>query len=239
MSRIRVLIADDHRLFRQGLRHVCEVAGDIEVVGEAENGSQAVRLAEELQPDIVLMDVQMPEQDGVQATRLITGRNTNIRIIILSMYRQDQYVFEAIRAGAQGYLLKDIDENELLEAIRAVSRGEALVDPTLAVRVLEEFRRMSQENRGSSTAEKLTEGEMQVLRLVAQGADNKTVATRLSLSQRTVANRLSEIYRKLHVNSRTQATLLALRHGWVEIDSESSEGKAGADANEAGDRDKV
>lgn len=233
MSPIRVLIADDHRLFRQGLRHVCEAAGDIEVVGEAENGSQAVRLAKELQPDIVLMDIQMPGQDGVQATHLITAHNTNTRIIILTMYRQDQYVFEAIRAGAQGYLLKDIDENELIEAIRAVHRGEALVDPTLAVHVLEEFRRLSQENRGGSSVEKLTEGEMQVLRLVAQGADNKTVAARLSLSQRTVANRLSEIYRKLHVNSRTQAALLALRQGWVEIAPENHRGDA--EANETCD----
>jgi len=227
MSRIRVLIADDHRLFRQGLRHVCEAAGDIEVIGEAENGSQSVQLAHELQPDVVLMDIQMPEQDGVQATRLITSRNPNTRIIILTMYRQDQYVFEAIQAGAQGYLLKDIDENELIEAIRAVHRGEALIDPTLAVRVLEEFRRLSQEHREDSQIEKLTDGEMQVLRLVTQGADNKTVARALSLSQRTVANRLSEIYRKLHVNSRTQAALHALRHGWVQLAPEDHEDDMG------------
>ena len=218
MSPIRVLIADDHRLFRQGLRYVCQVGG-IEVVGEAEDGWEAVRLARQLQPDVILMDIRMPGLDGVEATRRITGSHPGIRIIILTMYRQDQYVFEAIKAGAHGYLLKDIDEKELIEAIRAVHRGDALINPTLAARLLEEFRRLSQEKPTGET-EELTEGEMQVLRLVAQGADNRTIAERLCISERTVANRLSEIYRKLHVNSRTQAALVALRRGWVSLEEE-------------------
>lgn len=218
MSPIRVLIADDHRLFRQGLRYVCQ-AGGIEVVGEAEDGWEAVRLARQLQPDVILMDIRMPGLDGVEATRRITGSHPGIRIIILTMYRQDQYVFEAIKAGAHGYLLKDIDEKELIEAIRAVHRGDALINPTLAARLLEEFRRLSQEKPTGET-EELTEGEMQVLRLVAQGADNRTIAERLCISERTVANRLSEIYRKLHVNSRTQAALVALRRGWVSLEEE-------------------
>lgn len=219
MSPLRVLIADDHRLFRQGLRHVCEAAGDIEVVGEAADGWEAVHLARQLRPDVVLMDIQMPGQDGVEATRLIVANDPAIRVIILTMYRQDQYVFEAIKAGARGYLLKDVDERELVEAIRAVCRGEALINPSLAVRLLEEFRRLSQlESAGES--EELTQGEMQVLRLVSQGADNKSVAGQLALSERTVANRLSEIYRKLHVSSRTQAALEALRRGWVTLESD-------------------
>ena len=222
MPPIRVLIADDHRLFRQGLRYVCQAAGGIEVVGEAENGHEAVRLAQELKPDVILMDIRMPGPDGVEATRLITSRVPSARVIILTMYRQDQYVFEAIKAGARGYLLKDIDEKELVEAIRAVHRGDALINPSLAARLLEEFRRLSRGERGSET-EDLTEGEMEVLRLVAQGADNKTVADRLALSERTVANRLSEIYRKLHVNSRTQAALVALRRGWVTLEDESQD----------------
>ncbi|MHA2616809.1 MAG: response regulator [bacterium JZ-2024 1] len=218
MSPIRVLIADDHRLFRQGLRYVCQ-AGGIEVVGEAADGWEAVRLARQLRPDIILMDIRMPGLDGVEATRLITANLPGVRIIILTMYRQDQYVFEAIKAGAQGYLLKDIDEKELVEAIHAVHRGDALINPTLAARLLEEFRRMSQGETLEGT-EELTEGEMQVLRLVAQGADNRTVAERLAISERTVANRLSEIYRKLHVNNRVQATLIALRRGWVSLEEE-------------------
>lgn len=219
MPPISVLIADDHRLFRQGLCYVCE-SGGLTVVGEAGNGQEAVELARQLKPDIVLMDVQMPVLDGVQATALITQQSPATRVIVLTMYRQDQYVFEAIKAGARGYLLKDIDEQELLEAVRAVHRGEALVNPTLATHLLEEFRRLSQAASGEETLETLTPGEMEVLRLVAQGADNKTIAERLTLSERTVANRLSEIYQKLHVNSRTQAALVALRRGWAPLERE-------------------
>ena len=220
LNSIHVLLADDHRLFRQGLRRVLETCENIEVVGEAENGKQAVQLAWQLKPDIVLMDIQMPELDGVQATYLITEANPTVQVIILTMYRQDQYVFEAIKAGARGYLLKDIDESQLIKDVQAVHRGEALVDPSLATKVLDEFRRLSAAESSSTTVETLTEGEMQVLRLVAQGADNKTVAERLCLSERTVANRLSEIYNKLHVNSRTQAALIALRRGWASLNEE-------------------
>ncbi len=217
-SSIRVLIADDHRLVRQGLRQICETVGHLEVVGEAENGREAVELARRLQPDVVLMDISMPVLDGVEATRLITAQSPAVRVIILTMYKQDRFVFEAIKAGARGYLLKDVDEQELVDAVRAVHRGEALIDPGLATRLLEEFRRLS---RGEGPREEeLTDGEMQVLRLVAQGLDNKTIARRLSLSERTVINRLSEIYQKLHVASRTQAALEALRRGWATLDRE-------------------
>jgi len=215
MSPIRVLIADDHRLFRQGLRQICEVLGRFEVVGEAENGQEAVEMARRLKPDIVLMDIQMPVLDGVEATRLITADNPAVRVLVLTMYRQDRYVFEAIKAGARGYLLKDIDEQEFVDAVRAVHRGEALIDPGLAARLLDEFRRLSQD---AVDVEELTPGEMEVLRLVAQGLDNKTIAVQLSLTERTVTNRLSEIYQKLHVASRTQAALVALRRGWVTLE---------------------
>jgi len=214
MPPTRILLADDHRLFRQGLRHVCETAGNLIVVAEAKDGLQAVRLACETCPDVVLMDIQMPHLDGVEATRQIVTACPQVRVIVLTMYREDRYVFEAVKAGAQGYLLKDIDERELVEAVQRVARGEALIDPGLAARLLEEFRRLSH----VEGLEDLTEGEMQVLRLVAQGADNKTVAQMLHLSNRTVANRLSEIYHKLHVNSRTQAALLALRKGWASLE---------------------
>ncbi len=218
MTPIRVLIADDHRLFRQGLRQICETVGHLEVVGEAENGEEAVELARRLRPDVVLMDIRMPVRDGVEATRLITESVPSARIIILTMYRQDQYVFEAIKAGARGYLLKDIDEQELVDAVRAVHRGEALIDPGLAARLLEEFRRLSQSS--AEVVEELTPAEMDVLRLVAQGLDNKSIALRLKLSERTVTNRLSEIYQKLHVANRTQAALLALRRGWALLKEE-------------------
>ena len=230
MSLIRVLIADDHRIVRQGLRHVCELAGGFRVVGEAENGQQAVKLARQLQPDVILMDINMPVWDGVQATSLIVDANPSARVIILTMYRQDQYVFQAIKAGARGYLLKDIDEQDLIAAIRAVHRGEALIDPSLAVKLLDEFRRVSQLADKIEEAESLTKAEMEVLRLVAQGADNRAVAERLALSPRTIANRLSSVYDKLHVNSRTQAALVALRRGWATLESEEWNEKRGTDA---------
>jgi DNA-binding NarL/FixJ family response regulator len=220
MSSIRVLIADDHRIVRQGLRHVCELGG-LTVVGEAEDGREAVKLAWQLQPDVILMDINMPVLDGVQATHLIVEADPSVRVIILTMYRQDRYVFEAVKAGARGYLLKDIDEQGLVVAIRAVHQGDALINPSLAVKLLDEFRRLGQMADEAEDMEGLTQGEMEVLRLVAQGADNKAIAERLALSERTVANRLSSVYEKLHVNSRTQATLAALRRGWVTLDEDT------------------
>jgi DNA-binding NarL/FixJ family response regulator len=218
MARIRVLIADDHRIFRQGLRQICEALGNFDVVGEAENGRQALELAQQLRPDVILMDINMPVLDGVQASRLISESIPSARVVMLTMYRQDAYVFEAIKAGAQGYLLKDADEQELIDTVVAVHRGEALIDPGLASRVLEEFRRLSQLPGGNAPIEDLTPAEMNVLCLVAEGADNKTIAERLSLSERTVANRLSTTYSKLQVNNRTQAALVALRRGWATLD---------------------
>ena len=220
MSSIRVLIADDHRIVRQGLRHVCEFGG-LTVVGEAEDGREAVKLARQLRPDVILMDINMPVLDGVQATSLIVEADPSVQVIILTMYRQDRYVFEAVKAGARGYLLKDIDEQDLVAAIRAVHQGDALINPSLAVKLLDEFRRLGQMADEAEDMEGLTQGEMEVLRLVAQGADNKAIAERLALSERTVANRLSSVYEKLHVNSRTQATLAALRRGWVTLDEDT------------------
>jgi DNA-binding NarL/FixJ family response regulator len=222
MSSIRVLIADDHRLFRQGLRQICETKGGFDVVGEAENGQEAVDLARQLVPDVILMDIRMPVLDGVQATRLITEEDPSVRVIVLTMYRQDSFLFDAIKAGAWGYLLKDTDWHDLLEAIRAVHRGEALVSPGLAARLLEEFRRPSQPSDARKQVKALSQGEMDVLLLVTQGADNKTIAEQLGLSEKTVANRLSNVYNKLHVNSRTQAALYALRRGWASLDPKGS-----------------
>jgi DNA-binding NarL/FixJ family response regulator len=221
MLAIRILIADDHRLFRQGLRQICELKGGFEVVGEAANGQEAIEMARSLKPEIILMDIRMPKVDGVQATSTITAENPESRIIILTMQREDRFVFDAIKAGARGYLLKEIDAEILLGAIRSVHQGQALVDPLMAGKLLDEFRRLSDPNAADQEKlEQLTEGEMEVLRQVAQGADNKEIAKQLNLSESTVANRLRDIYQKLHVNNRTQAALYALRRGWASLDEE-------------------
>jgi DNA-binding NarL/FixJ family response regulator len=220
VSSIRILIADDHRLFRQGLRRLCEARRGFDVIGEARDGQEAVELARCLKPDVILMDIQMPKLDGVRATRLIMEHEPSARVIMLTALQQDAYVFEAIKAGARGYLFKDADVDELLEGIQAVHRGEALINAHLAARVLDEFRRLSQPPDTPEEIEKLTPGEMDVLLLVAQGEDNKLIAERLALAEKTVSNRLSDIYGKLHVNNRTQAALYALRRGWARLDQE-------------------
>ena len=214
---VRILIVDDHRLFRLGLRQACESAADeFEVVAEASNGKEGVDLCRQLRPDVVLMDISMPVMDGVQATRQISDENLAGGVIIVTVLRDDQHIFEAIKAGARGYLLKDIGETEIINAIRAVSQGEALIDSHVASLVLNEFRRLNQP-RPFPEFEQLTEGEMDILILVAQGEDNPTIAQRLNLSEKTIVNRLTAIYQKLHVNNRTQAALHALRQGWAPL----------------------
>ncbi|MFN2165833.1 MAG: response regulator [Anaerolineae bacterium] len=215
MPPIRILIADDHTLVRQGLRQLCEGLGGFTVVAEAENGAQAVVLARTAQPDVILMDIVMPDMDGVEAICEIVHETPTARIIALTMYRQEQYMLAAIRAGARGYLLKTVDARELIAAIEAVCRGDYLIDPIIAARVLSEFHLGMPE---LPRVEPLTEGEMAVLRLVAQGVDNQDIAQALGYSVYTVANRLRTIYEKLHVTNRTQAALYALRQGWATLD---------------------
>jgi DNA-binding NarL/FixJ family response regulator len=216
MSPIRLLIADDHTLVRQGLRQLCETLGGFTVVAEAENGAQAVALARTTRPGVILMDIVMPDVDGTEAIRQIMAETPAARIIALTMYRQEQYVLDAIRAGARGYLLKSVDAGELFAAIEAVHRGEFLIDPIIAARVLSEFHLAMPPQ--VPRVEPLTEAEMAVLRLVAQGVENEEIARTLNYSVYTVANRLRTIYDKLHVTNRTQAALYALRQGWATLD---------------------
>uniref|UniRef100_UPI00059D224F response regulator transcription factor n=1 Tax=Geotalea uraniireducens TaxID=351604 RepID=UPI00059D224F len=212
---IRVLLADDHQLFREGLRHICEAVGEFEVVGEAATGTEAVTMARDLNPDVVLMDIQMPEMDGVRATAAITCERPDARVIILTMYRQDTYVFEAIKAGARGYLLKDGSGDDVVAAVRSVAQGGVILPPDMASLVFEEFRRLAGDEQDGVPDERLTPGEMDVLLRIAQGDDNRQIAAALNVTTKTVANRLSEIFSKLHVKNRTQAALTALRKGWA------------------------
>jgi len=216
MPRIRIQIADDHTLVRQGLRQLCEGMGGFTVVAEAANGAQVVTLARTAQPDVILMDIVMPDVDGVSAIRQIMRESPNTRITALTMYREEQYMLDAIRAGARGYLLKTVEARDLIAAIEAVHRGDYLIDPLIAARVLSEFHLATPPQ--APTVELLTEGEMAVLRLVARGVENEEIARTLNFSVYTVANRLRTIYEKLHVTNRTQAALYALRQGWATLD---------------------
>ena len=215
MPPIRILIADDHTLMRQGLRQLCEGPGGFSVVAEARNGTEAVSLARAVQSDVILMDIVMPGMDGVEAIRQIMQATPATRIIALTMYRQEQYMLDVIRAGARGYLLKTVDAGELIAAIEAVHRGDYLIDPIIAARVMSELHVTMPEQSSSGP---LTESEMAVLRLVAQGVENEYIAQTLNYSIYTVANRLRTIYEKLHVTNRTQAARYALRQGWATLD---------------------
>lgn len=210
----RLLLCDDHAMFRQGLRSLLETEADVRIIGEASTGREAVRYALETKPDVVLMDIQMPELDGVAATKAILAEDPNIRVVILTMYRQDRYVFEAIKVGARGYLLKDSDAGELLSAIRRVAAGETLLNAELAASILEEFRKTEElPSHPDHRIRELTDREEEILRHLAQGQTNQEIAAQLDVSEKTVRNRLSEIFSKLRLNNRTQAALYALREG--------------------------
>ncbi len=217
MSEIKVLLADDHSLFREGVRSLLEDQEDIEIVGEAEDGLEAIRLVPKLNPTVILMDINMPVVDGVEATRTILRQNPEIGIIILTMYPQDEYVFQALKAGAKAYLLKDTRSRELLQVIRAVHQGQAVISPEMTNRLLNEFRRIAVEQEEEKPAfQPLTDQERRILTKVAAGASNKDIATELNLSERTVKNYLSIIFQKLQVNNRTEAAIRAMRDGLVD-----------------------
>lgn len=217
MSKIRVLLADDHALFREGLRSLLNDQDDIEIVGEAEDGLEATRLVPQLKPTVVLMDINMPVVDGVEATRTIIEENDSVGIIILTMYPQDEYVFQALKAGAKAYLLKDTRSKKLLEVIRTVHEGQAVISAEMTARLLDEFRRISDKKEEEKPKfQALTEQERKILTLVAEGASNKDIAAELSLSERTIKNYLSIIFQKLQVNNRTEAAIRAMRDGLVD-----------------------
>lgn len=212
MSTTRLLLADDHRMFRQGLREVIERKTDYLVVGEAGTGREALAQVAALAPDIVLLDIQMPEMDGVAVAKELARTHPAVKIIMLTMYRQDQHLLDAIKAGARAYLLKDADADELIDVIGRVARGEAVLDPAMTLPVLDAFRRLSDQQEDG---EALTVREREILQLLAEGLDNRTIATRLYLSEKTVGNRLSEIFAKLGVTNRTQAALVAVERGLI------------------------
>jgi DNA-binding NarL/FixJ family response regulator len=220
MERIKVLIADDHRVVREGLAAILKNKENIDVVGEAQDGQEAVEKARALLPDVVLMDVSMPRMGGVEATRIIKREFPHMGIVALTMYEEQQYIFDLVRAGATGYLLKDTDSSQIVTAIRSIYRGESLIHPSVASKILAEFSLLAQKKgkKPSWVEHDLTEREITVLRLVADGKTNKEIANNLDLSEKTVKNHVRNIFHKLHVYDRTQAAILAIRKGLIELD---------------------
>lgn len=213
---IRVLVVDDHAIIRKGLKAVLDLVPDIELVGEAENGRQAIRLDLELQPDVILMDLMMPELDGISSIREIKTQRPEARILVLTNFAGEDMIFPAIKAGAMGYHLKESSPNTLEEAIRQVYRGEPSLHPLIAKKVLEELHAPPEDEKFYET---LTKRELEILNLIAQGLENREIAQQLVVSEATVRTHVSNILGKLHLASRTQAALYALREGLVSLDN--------------------
>ncbi len=214
MDQIKLMIVDDHTVVRDGLASMLERQDDFEVVGRASNGLEAVERVPALQPDVILMDLRMPELDGVEAMRRIHSERPETRFIVLTTYDSDQYIFDAIEAGAKGYLLKDTSREELFEAVRAVHRGESGIEPGVAARVLDRFAQLSREE---AQAPLLSEREMEVLQLMAKGSANKQIALSLSISDSTVKTHVANIFQKLDVSGRTEAVTQALQIGIIAL----------------------
>ena len=212
---IRVLVVDDHAIIRKGMRAVLELVPDIELVGEAENGKQAVTLDAELSPDVILMDLMMPEMNGIECIKQIKAGRSGARILVLTNFAGEDMIFPAIKAGAMGYHLKDSSPEALIEAIRQVSRGVASLHPSIAKKLLDELHHAEKQHLPD---ESLTQREVEILRLIAQGLENREIAEKLVISEATVRTHVSNILGKLHLASRTQAALYALREGLASLD---------------------
>jgi DNA-binding NarL/FixJ family response regulator len=215
MTPIKILLVDDQPLFREGLRTLLSVHSDFEVVGEAGNGEEALRLARSLAPSVVLMDLQMPILDGVTATRRLHEEQPDCRVIVLTTFDDDEMVFDGLRAGALGYLLKDAPSEKLAEAIRFAARGESFLQPSVAAKVVAEFARLTRRPNVASLVEPLSEREVEILRLIAGGASNREIAETLFLAEGTVKNHVTNILGKLGVRDRTQAALKARESGLI------------------------
>ena len=213
---IRLILVDDHKLFREGLRRILELQEGLQVVGEAGNGEEALRLADLCPCDVILMDINMPGLNGVEATRQVKERHPRTAVLVLSIHDDREYLLEVLNAGAAGYVLKDIEPVKLVEAIRLVAAGESVVDPSLTSKLISELTRLSV--RGEEVvANPLTEREREVLALMAEGLNNRDIAAKIFVSEKTVKNHVTNIFRKLDVSDRTQAVVQGVKRKLVDI----------------------
>lgn len=219
MEKIRVIIADDHAIVREGTRHILDQEADIEVVGEARDGAEAVALAETLKPDVAIVDISMPVIGGIEATERIKASRPGTAVLILTSYDDDRYIFALLAAGAAGYLLKDVPSEEVVRAVRSVHAGEPVLHPAIAKKVLARFAAEAHGEEGCRDGERfLTDRELDVLRLAACGLSNSDIATRLSISMRTVQAHLTQVFNKLGAGSRTEAVIAGLRRGLLRLE---------------------
>ena len=218
MEKIRILLADDHAVVREGTKSLLEQEDDLEIVAEADDGKKAVQLAIRQRPDVVIMDFAMPKLNGIEATKQIKAIDPTITVLVLTAYDNEQYVFAFLEAGAAGYLLKDVHMDELVKAIRAVHAGESILHPAIARKVVNHFAQPPEKRSEEHTLAQITERELEVLKLAAQGKSNREIALELSISVRTVQTHLGNIFNKIDVGSRTEAVVCALKQGWLTLE---------------------
>ncbi len=224
-EKIKIVLIDDHKLFREGVKRILEFEPSFEVVAEGNDGTEAAKLVKENEPDVVLMDINMPNANGIEATADLVRYFPETKVIILSIHDDENYVTHALKTGAQGYLLKEMDSDSLIEAIRVVSEGGSYLHPKVTHNLVKEYRRLASDNASGSNQRVeyqkplhlLTKRECQVLQLLADGKSNRAVAETLYISEKTVKNHVSNILQKMNVNDRTQAVVTAIKNGWVEV----------------------
>jgi Response regulator containing a CheY-like receiver domain and an HTH DNA-binding domain len=212
MNKIRVMIADDHAMVRQGLKTILELEEDICVISQASNGEEAVNMAKREKPDIILMDINMPVINGLQAIKMLKEENINYKIIVLTLHQDREYLFKTLQLGCEGYVLKDAESAVLIEAIRNVYNDQTYIQPNMTGELVKEFNRVTLYEQDKSIVNNLTNREVEVLKLIAEGMINKEIAKNLYISEKTVKNHISNIFKKLDVNDRTQAAIYAFKH---------------------------
>jgi len=212
MNKIRVMIADDHAMVRQGLKTILELEEDITVISQASNGEEAVLRARELKPDVILMDINMPVLNGLQAIKMLKDEDSHCKIIVLTLHQDREYLFKTLQLGCEGYILKDAESSVLIEAIRRVYEEQTYIQPNMTSELVREFNRVTLIEQDRSITNNLTSREIEVLKLIAEGLINKEIAKDLYISEKTVKNHISNIFKKLGVNDRTQAAIYAFKH---------------------------